>query len=103
MTIARMWQALADGPEAAERYRQVFATEVAADLGALPGFRGAYLLARSDGTATALRTLTLFDSLDAVRAFAGPEYERERVTPAARATLRSSEPLIQHWNVLTEL
>jgi hypothetical protein len=36
-----------------------------------------------------------------VREFAGERYERERVTPQARAALLSSDPAIQHFDVLT--
>lgn len=95
--IARVWRARA---ESADPYREVFTTEVAPALTAIPGFQGAYLLARPDGPLTALRTLTLFDALPAIQAFAGPAYEREHVTPAARATLLGSDPLIHHYEVL---
>lgn len=98
--IARVWRARAATPDP---YREVFTTEVAAELAAVPGFRGAYLLARGDGPETVLRTLTLFDTLDAVRGFAGAGYEREHVTPAARATLLGSDPAIRHYDVLAEV
>ena len=49
----------------------------------------------------ALRTLTLFETLEAVREFAGDRYERERVTPQARAALLDSDPAIRHFDVLT--
>lgn len=65
--IAREWQARTAGPEATERYRRVFETEVLDELRAVPGFRGAYLLARSPGGPAEIRTLTLFDGHDAVR------------------------------------
>lgn len=98
--IARVWRARA---ETAAPYQEVFTTEVAAALKALSGFRGAYLLARPDGPATTLRTLTLFDTLATIRSFAGEAYEREHVTPAARATLLGSDPLIHHYEVLARV
>ena len=49
----------------------------------------------------AIKTLTLFESLEAARCFAGEDYERERVTPLARAALLDSDPAIQHFDVLT--
>jgi heme-degrading monooxygenase HmoA len=100
--IARVWKARTSGAEATQRYRHVFETEVLGHLSGLAGFRGAYLLARPQEGWMAIRTLTLFDSLDAVRAFAGDDYERERVTPQARAALLDSDPVIQHFDVLTE-
>lgn len=98
--IARVWRARATTPDP---YREVFTSEVAAELAAVPGFRGAYLLARPDGPETVLRTLTLFDTLDAVRAFAGSAYEREHVTPAARAAILGSDPRIRHYDMLARL
>jgi heme-degrading monooxygenase HmoA len=100
--IARVWKARTSGPEATQRYRHVFETEVVGHLSALAGFRGAYLLARPQEGWTAIRTLTLFDSLEAVRVFTGDDYGHERVTPQARAALLGSDPVIQHFDVLTE-
>lgn len=98
--IARVWRARAATPDP---YHEVFTTDVAAELTAVPGFRGAFLLARPDGPETVLRTLTLFDTLDAVRAFAGSGYEREHVTAAARAALLESDPEIRHYDVLARV
>ena len=98
--IAREWRARAAAPGP---YHEVFTGQVASELTAVPGFRGAYLLARPDGPETVLRTLTLFDALDDVRAFAGPAYEREHVTSAARAVILGSDPVIRHYDVLAQV
>jgi heme-degrading monooxygenase HmoA len=99
--IARIWDARTAGQDATEQYREVFETEVLDHLSEVAGFRGAWLLARQDRGVMAIRTLTLFDSLRAVREFAGERFERERVTPLARAALLSSDPVIRHFDVLT--
>jgi heme-degrading monooxygenase HmoA len=99
--IARIWDARTASQQAARQYRDVFETEVLEHLSRVAGFRGAYLLGRKDRGFTAIRTLTLFESLEAVREFAGDRYERERVTPQARAALLDSDPAIQHFDVLT--
>jgi heme-degrading monooxygenase HmoA len=99
--IARIWNARTSGPRATTQYQQVFETEVLDHLSGVAGFRGAYLLARQGPEFMAIRTVTLFESLDAVRRFAGDGYERERVTPLARAALLDSDPVIQHFDVLT--
>ena len=108
--IARIWDARTSGPHDTQRYQEVFDTEVLGHLSGVAGFRGAYLLARDDEGARsdrsghgvmAVRTITLFESLAAVRDFAGPDYQRERVTPQARATLLSSDPAITHFQVLS--
>lgn len=97
--IARVWRARTAGAEDTERYHRVFEDEVVGTLDPVAGFQGAYLLTRSG---TEIRALTLFESLDSVRGFSGEAYETERVTPAARATLLQSDPVIRHYTVLTE-
>jgi heme-degrading monooxygenase HmoA len=99
--IARIWDARTASQQATRQYRDVFETEVLERLSQVAGFRGAYLLGRQDRGFMALRTLTLFESLEAVREFAGDRYERERVTPQARAALLDSDPAIRHFDVLT--
>ena len=99
--IARIWDARTASQQATRQYRDVFETEVLKHLSQVPGFRGAYLLGRQDRGFMAVRTLTLFESLEAVREFAGDRYERERVTPQARAALLDSDPAIRHFDVLT--
>jgi hypothetical protein len=125
--IARIWDAQTSGPHDTQRYQQVFDTEVLDHLSGLAGFRGAYLLARDHRQdddhqdeghqghsrqvhshqdhghhgVTAIRTITLFESIAAVRLFAGDDYQRERVTPQARATLLTSDPTIAHYEVLS--
>jgi heme-degrading monooxygenase HmoA len=99
--IARIWDAWTASQHATDQYRGVFETEVMEHLSEVAGFRGAYLLGRQDRGFMAIRALTLFESLAAVREFAGERYERERVTPQARAALLSSDPAIQHFDVLT--
>ncbi|HEY8481665.1 MAG TPA: hypothetical protein VIL71_17705 [Spirillospora sp.] len=96
-----MWRARTGGREATESYRRVLESEVLGGLNDVAGFRGAYLLARRDGDAMEISTLTFFDSFEAVRRFAGQECEREQVTPAARATLLESDPAVRHFDVLT--
>ncbi|MEV6040358.1 hypothetical protein AB0L65_55260 [Nonomuraea sp. NPDC052116] len=99
--IARVWRARTTGTAATGRYQQVFESEVIHDLRGLPGFRGACLLARHDVETMELTTITLFDSLDTVRMFAGADHTHERVTPSARATLLDSDPRVLHFDVLT--
>jgi heme-degrading monooxygenase HmoA len=98
--IARVWRARTSGPEKTEQYHQVFEADVLEHLRGLAGFRGAYLLARHDIEWTEIRAMTLFESLEAIKRFAGDDYERERVTPAARAVLLDSDPVIRLYDVL---
>ena len=60
--------------------------EVVATLRQVPGFRGA-LLRRTLGEETEFVSLTFFDDLDAVRGFAGADYETAVVAEDARKVL----------------
>jgi len=45
-------------------------------------------------------TVTWFEGLEAVRAFAGEDYEVAVVPPAARAVLKRFDAVTQHYDVL---
>lgn len=51
------------------------------------------------GDRTEFVTLMWFDSLDAVRAFAGPDYEVAVVPPKARALLERFDERSAHYDV----
>lgn len=88
--IARMWrgQAKAVDAESCERFvpRQVFAT-----LPAIDGHCGAYLLKRRIGDEAEFVAVTLWDSLDAIRKFAGEAIDRAVIEPEARAVGNASD------------
>jgi heme-degrading monooxygenase HmoA len=97
--IGRMWRGWAESDKAGD-YEQIFTREVQSELHQIAGFRGAYLLRRDEPEGTELTTLTLFDSLDAVRAFAGENYETAVVLPAAQAVLRDYDRTVRHYTVV---
>jgi antibiotic biosynthesis monooxygenase (ABM) superfamily enzyme len=65
---------------------------------AIPGFRGAEVLRRPDGDEVAFVTLTRFDSLDAIRAFAGADYEVPVLEPQALAVLSRHDERALHFD-----
>jgi hypothetical protein len=68
-------------------------------LAALAGHRGAYLLRRESEGQVEFLAVTLWDSLDAVTAFAGPNPEVAVVGPDARAVLTEFDDLARHYEV----
>src|SRR5581483_9836531 len=73
--IARIWHGWTEPGENADAYEQLLRAHVLPGIHRVAGFRGAYLL-REDGPDEAeFVTVTLFDSLDDVREFAGDDYE----------------------------
>ena len=68
----------------------------------IPGYRGIHLLRRDLGDEVEFVTIMWFDSLDAVRAFAGEDYETAVVPPKARAVLSRFDARSQHYSVQAE-
>lgn len=68
----------------------------------VPGFLGAELLRRDAGDEVAFMTVTRFDSLDAVRAFAGDDYEQAVIEPEAKALLARHDERSEHFELVIE-
>jgi antibiotic biosynthesis monooxygenase (ABM) superfamily enzyme len=87
--ITRVWRGWT-APENADAYEAFLLTELFPSMRAIPGFRNADVLRRNDGNEVAFVTLTRFDSLEAIRAFAGEDYETPVLEPRALE-------LLSHW------
>lgn len=98
--IARLWSARTTNPTDADAYQTLFPTDALAHLAAVKGFHGAYLLRRDHDTGVEFVTITLFDSLDAVRGFAGEDYRTANVSAPARAVLDDIDELVRHFTVV---
>jgi hypothetical protein len=64
------------------------------------GYRGAYLLRRDVGDEVEFSTILLFDSFDALREFAGDDYEKAYVPPRAREVLSRFDETSAHYETL---
>ena len=100
--VIRMWRGWTRADQA-DRYDRHYRGEVAANLGQVPGFRGAWLLRREAGGETEFVSLTWFDDLDAVRRFAGPDYETAVVAAAAREVLVRFDERVSHYEAAFQL
>ena len=96
--IARIWRGWA-APGRADDYQRHYETEVREHLAAVSGFRGAQLLRRDESGEVAFTSITWFADLDAVRGFAGGDYERAVVEEAARAALSRWDDRASHHEV----
>jgi uncharacterized protein len=98
-TILRMWRAHSTVEKMGE-YIQHATGKVFPALRAIEGHRGAYLLRRAVDGAIELVVLTLWESMEAVRKFAGVEPEKAVVEPEARAVLTSFDEAVTHFEVV---
>ena len=96
--IARIWRGWAPSGQA-DDYQRHYETEVSEHLTAVNGFRGAQLLRRDEGGEVAFTSVTWFADLDAVRGFAGDDYEQAIVEDAARAALSRWDERVSHHEV----
>ena len=98
--ICRIWHGWTN-PANADAYEQLLREEVFSGIVArnIAGFHGIELLRRSVGDEVEFQTMMWFESLDAVRTFAGAEYEQAVVPPAARALLAHFDARSAHYDV----
>lgn len=100
--IARIWRGWA--PQAtADEYQQHYESEVGQHLRAVDGFRGARLLRRDEEGEVKFTSITWFTSLDAVRGFAGDDYEKAVVEEAARHALSRWDERVTHHEVAVDI
>jgi len=97
--IGRLWHGWARR-EHADAYEALLRSHVLPGIHRVKGFHGAHLLRRDAGDEVEFVTLTLFESLEAVRAFAGEDYERAVVPAAARRLLSRFDARAVHFEVM---
>lgn len=103
--IARTWRGWATR-STADAYQRHYETEVTGHLRQIPGFRGARLLRRDTGGPggeVEFTSVTCFDTMDAVRAFAGDTPDRAVVEDAARRALTRWDDHVTHHEVVVDL
>ncbi|MCK5412297.1 MAG: antibiotic biosynthesis monooxygenase [Gemmatimonadetes bacterium] len=94
--IGRLWRGWTT-TEDADAYEELLRTRILPGIHLVAGYRGAYLLRCDVDEEVEFTTLTFFESMDAVRAFAGEEYEVAVVPPEARQLLtRFDERSVHH-------
>jgi heme-degrading monooxygenase HmoA len=103
MMISRIWHGWTT-PERAPLYQSLLESEILPGIAArqIEGYRGAHLLRRDSHDEVEFVTILWFDSLAAVRAFAGEDYEAGVVPPAARQLLSRFDERSAHYQTLLE-
>jgi antibiotic biosynthesis monooxygenase (ABM) superfamily enzyme len=102
--ISRIWHGWTT-PDKADAYEELLKTEIFVGIGnrQIPGYRGIQLFRGALGEEMEFVTIMWFDSLDAVRRFAGEDYEVAVVPPKARALLKRFDDRSQHYEVKAEM
>lgn len=100
--IIRIWHGWTSR-ENASAYQQLLEEEIFVGIRnrKITGFRGIQLLRRGLPDEVEFVTIMTFDSLAAVRQFAGDDYEPAVVPPKARALLARFEQRSAHYELVT--
>ena len=98
--VSRVWHGYTT-PENADVYENLLKTRIFPGIAAkkVPGYREIQLFRRSYRDEVEFVTVMWFDSLDAVKAFAGADYEHAYVPPEAREVLARYDERSQHYEV----
>jgi len=96
--IARVWHGYTK-PEHADAYEAMLKPELLPGISQKKGYRGSYLLRRKNGAEVEFITIMLWDSLEAIRAAAGPDYETAIIPDERRKYLSRFDPKSAHYEV----
>ena len=102
--ITRIWHGWTT-PENANVYESLLKREIFAGIQNrnIPDCKGIKLLCRNVGNEVEFITIMIFESIDAIRDFAGEDYEVSVVPHAARAVLSRFDERSQHYEVKEEI
>lgn len=102
--ISRIWHGWTT-PADADAYESLLKAEIFEGIRdrQIAGYRGIHLLRRDVGEEVEFITIMWFESLDAVRIFAGEDYESAVVPPKARTLLSRFDARSQHYEVKVEM
>ena len=102
--ISRIWHGYTS-PERADAYESLLRDEIFIGIRGrrIAGFREIQLFRRDLGAEVEFVTVMWFDSLDAVRVFAGPDHETAVGPSKARALLSRFDERSQHYEVRERL
>jgi len=96
--IARTWHGVTPAAKA-DDYLRLMLTVAVPDYQAIPGNRGVYVLRRIEGETAHFLLLTLWDSAEALRQFAGMEMEAAKYYDFDSAYLLELERTVTHYDV----
>lgn len=91
-----MWHGRVPTPKAAA-YRAFLLERALPDYRSVAGNLSAHVLERADGSVTHFVTMTFWESLEAIRAFAGADLERAKYYPEDADYLLEFEPGVTHY------
>jgi antibiotic biosynthesis monooxygenase (ABM) superfamily enzyme len=101
IVIARIWHGWTK-PADAKTYEEMLRDEILPGIARrnIRGYRGAELFIREDGDEVEFVTLLRFDSMEAVKGFAGADESRPVIYPKAESLLTRMDQRSQHYRIV---
>jgi len=96
--IARIWHGYTK-PEHADAYEALLKPELLPSISKVPGYIGSYLLRKPAGTEVEFVTIMLWDSIDAIRAVAGADYEAAVIPEERLKYLAHYDARSKHYEI----
>jgi heme-degrading monooxygenase HmoA len=100
MMVARVWRGYTT-PEHADEYQSMLIPEVLPGIAGIKGYLGSYVLRRAAGNEVEFVTVLLWESIEAIQAIAGPNYERAIVPQERRRVLSRYDETATHYDVVS--
>jgi heme-degrading monooxygenase HmoA len=97
--IARLWHGEVPAEKTAA-YHQYLKESGLKDYKDTPGNKAVFLLKKEKDGITHFYTLTFWEDMNAVKAFAGEEADKARYYPEDSAFLLEFEEKVEHWEVI---
>ncbi len=99
--VARIWRGRTLAVKADEYEAYLYASGVS-KVRATPGNLGVTVLRRTEGDKTEFLVMSLWESVDAIKKFAGEDYQKAVILERDREYLLEVEPNVLHYEVLRE-
>jgi heme-degrading monooxygenase HmoA len=96
--IARVWHGYTK-PEHADAYESLLKPELLPGVSKVKGYKGSYLLRRNLGAEVEFITIMLWESIDAIRAVAGADYESAVIPEERQKYLARYDAKSAHYEV----
>jgi heme-degrading monooxygenase HmoA len=99
--IARLWRGVTR-KERSQEYLEYLNRTGVRDCKATPGNQGVYVLQRTRGINAEFIFISLWDSMESIRKFAGPDAEKAVYYPEDSDFLFQMTPEVEHYEVAVQ-
>ena len=99
--IARFWRGVTSKSKADQYFEYLEKTGLK-DYRSTEGNRGVYVFRRIENDRAVFLLMSLWESYDAIRRFAGPNFEKAVYYPEDKKFLLELEPNVVHYEILAQ-